>query len=91
MSDPTFTPNSAGYRELLMSPELYRGLAGPAAEIEGRAKENASPHYRTGAYESSIHTERQVGRDRVRMRVIADDDVASILEARYHILGRAVG
>lgn len=91
MSDPTFQRDSRGYRELLMDPMLYKGLAPEAAKIEARAKANAAPHYRTGAYEHSIHTELQHGHDRVRERVIADDDVAPILEARYHIIGRAAG
>lgn len=85
-----FRPNSAGLREYLMSGDLYPALEQHAKAIEARVRANAAQHVRTGAYEASIHTERQRGRDRVRVRVIADDEKADILEARYNIFGRAV-
>ena len=74
-----------------MSRQLYPALTPVAQRIEARAKANAAAHVDTGDYRRSIHTERQLGRERVRVRVIADDEVSAILEARYHIIARAVG
>lgn len=85
-----FQPNRAGIREYLLSGDLYPALEAHAEPIKARAEALARAHYRTGDYERAFHVERSRARDRVRVRVVNDDEVAPILEARYHILGRAV-
>lgn len=86
-----FEPNNRGLAAILLDPALYQPLERIADPIEARWKAGAAQHYRTGSYFRSIHKERGRSRDRVRVRVVADDEVSAILEARYHIAGRAVG
>lgn len=86
-----FEPNWRGIRSIITDSSLYDALERRAAPIEARWKSQAGAHVRTGEYLRSIHRQRSRGLDRVRVRVIAEDDKAAILEARYHFGGRAAG
>jgi hypothetical protein len=86
-----FKVDNAGLRAILRDQARYPDLEKAAVPILARAKALASFHHRTGRYEGSITTERVRNVGRVGIRVIADDPKASILEARYRILNRAVG
>lgn len=86
-----FEINRAGFREFLLSGDLYPALETVAARVAARARSLAAPHIRTGHYASSFRTERSRSPSRVRVRVGNADDAAAPIEAQQHILGRAVG
>lgn len=84
-----FEPRDLG--DVLNSPEVQAALYAQAEPILARAEAEALHHYRTGRYQSSFEIDRARWRGRVYLRVGNTDPIANILEARYHILGRAVG
>lgn len=86
-----FVPNNRGLAGILLDPKLYPQLERVARPVEGRWKATAAQLYQTGSYFRSIRTERGRSRDRVRVRVVSDDDKAAILESIYHPAGRALG
>lgn len=96
----TFKPSNAGLRSYLRGTDYLPALESVAASIEERAKtnspvespESAQRHDRApGRFRDSIHTERHRGPVRNTVRVVADSDAASIIEARDRPLGRAAG
>lgn len=78
-------------RELLHDAGVIAHCEGIARPIAARARAIAGEHVESGDYVRSIHIERHRGPTRTTMRVIADDPKASILEARYHVIGRSIG
>lgn len=86
-----FEPDHAGLREYLLSGELYPALEEHAALIEARAHALASEHVLTGAYLRGIEIVRTRTDERVEVEVRATDRISAILEAAYHVMGRAAG
>lgn len=87
-----FTPNSAGLREYLLSGDLHPALLEAAVPIYARAKGLAAAHVRTGNYERGIQAPaKERSPDRVVVRVRATDPKSALVEARYHVMGRAIG
>ena len=78
-------------RELLHDAGVIAHCESVARPIEARAKAIAGAHVESGDYQRSIHIERHRGPTRTTVRVIADDPKSSILEARYHVIGRSIG
>lgn len=79
--------NRAGVRALLNDPGVRAELTRRAEPVLAAAK--ADPHDDTFAYEQSLHIE-QATTDRAVTRVVASDEKAHILEARFGILARAL-
>lgn len=87
-----FELNQAGVREYMLSGALYPALEAPALRISSRAKSLGAQHVETGDYDRGIEgPTRERGHDRVRVRVYATDEKSAILEARYHVMARAIG
>ena len=87
-----FELNYAGVREYMLSSALYPALELVAGPISGRAKSLGSQHVDSGAYERGIEgPTRERHHDRVAVRVYATDAKSAILEARYHVMARAIG
>jgi hypothetical protein len=86
-----FEINRRGFREFLLSGQLYPALEAHAATVRARAESLAGSHVRTGKYLSSFSTERGRSASRVHVRVVNSDDAAAPIEAQQHILGRAAG
>lgn len=86
-----FEPDHRGLGQVLFDPFLLPPLRRQAQAIMARAKTIAMSHYSTGDYEGDFSLEEGRHRSRMYVRVVNDNDVANLLEGRYHILGRAIG
>jgi hypothetical protein len=86
-----YEPDYVGLGAVLTDQWLYGALYAKAAEIMHRAQSEALRHFRTGDYQDNFKIEEGRHPSRVYVHVVNDNDVALLLEARYHILGRAVG
>lgn len=86
-----FEPDYAAIGRYMTDGSLYPALEAPAREVYDRAKALASQHVDTGAYAESIDLVHSRTHYRVMIEVQATDPIAEVLEARYHVLGRAAG
>ncbi|MGB8021744.1 MAG: HK97 gp10 family phage protein [Candidatus Nanopelagicales bacterium] len=80
--------NRSFLRQVLKSPEVARDLERRANRVLAAAR-TAAP-VRTGDYAASLHGVVGVDRGRVKARVGTSDPAGRIIEAKHHVLERAL-
>lgn len=88
MARVRFVPDSAGFRELLKSPEMAAHLKTRADAVASAARSTAPRD--TGAYADSIDVRIVEHPTRVVAQVFADDWKSQIIEANTGNLARAL-
>ena len=86
-----FEPDFRSLGRYLESGALYPALDAVAELVLSRARAYAAQHVETGEYLASLGMDHTHQGERVGVDVYSSDPKANIIEAEFHILGRAAG